>query len=135
MVVYPMQKNHVTIAGIAVVIAMIAGIMYGVWAGNAAVSIFSFLAGAGLLFLLKRSVDAVIEDEWTRLVEQKAANMTLNATAFLFTVIGLLLITVSSPSQNYDQAVYAIAAFLVTQSVVQVATTLWYSHTLRGTMP
>jgi uncharacterized membrane protein len=130
-----MQKNHATIAGIAVVIAMIAGIMYGVKAGNAAVSVFSFLAGCGLIFLIKRNVNTVIEDEWTRLVEQKAASLTLNAIAFLFTVIGLLLITVSSPEQNYDQAVFSIAAFLITLTIVQVATTLYYSRTLRGTGP
>lgn len=53
-----MQKNHAIIAGITV-------------------SVFSFLAGAGLLFLLKRSVDSVIDDELTLLVEQKAANLTL----------------------------------------------------------
>jgi uncharacterized membrane protein len=130
-----MQKNHAIIAGFAVVIAMIAGIIFGVRAGTAAVSVFSFLAGSGLLFLIKRNVTTVIEDEWTRLVEQKSATLTLNATAFLFTVIGLFLITVSSPEQNYDQAVYAVAAFLVTQSLLQVATTLWYSRTLRGTEP
>jgi uncharacterized membrane protein len=130
-----MQKNHATIAGIAVVIAMIAGIMYGVRAGNAPVSVFMFLAGSGLLFVIKRNVSTVIEDEWTLLVEQKAANLTLNATAFLFTVAGLFLITVSSPAQNYDQTVYAIAAFLVIQSILQVVTTLWYTRALRGTGP
>lgn len=127
-----MQKNHALLAGTAVVIAMIAGIMYGVRAGVAAIPVFSFLAGAGLLFFLKRNVSTVIEDEWTVLVEQKAAALTLNATAFLFTVIGLLLITVSSPAQNYDQAVYAIAAFLVIQALLQVATTIYYSRALRG---
>jgi uncharacterized membrane protein len=130
-----MQKNHATLAGIAVVMMMIAGIMYGVKAGNAGVSVFSFLACAGLLFLIKRSVDTVIEDEWTRLVEQKAATLTMNATAFLFTVIGLFLITISSPDHNYDQAALTIAAFLVTLAIVYVATTVWYSHTLRGTGP
>jgi uncharacterized membrane protein len=130
-----MQKNHATLAGIAVVIVMIAGIMYGVKAGNAAVSVFAFLACAGLLFLIKRSIDTVIEDEWTRLVEQKAATLTMNATCFLFTVIGLILITISSPDHNYDQAAFTIAAFLVTLAIVYVATTVWYSHTLRGTGP
>ena len=114
---------------------MNAGIMYGVKAGNAAIPVFAFLAGVGLLLLIQRNVSTVIEDEWTRLVEQKAANLTLYATMFLFTVIGLFLITVSSPEQNYDQAVYAIAAFLVTQSIILVATMLWYSRTLRGTGP
>lgn len=127
-----MQKNHALIAGIVVFIAMIAGIMYGVRAGIAAIPVFSFLAGAGLLFLIKRNVSTVIEDEWTLLVEQKASALTLNVTAFLFTIIGLLLITVSSPEQNYDQAVYAIAAFLVIQAILQVAITFYYSHTLRG---
>jgi len=130
-----MQKNHAIIAGIVVIIAMNAGIMYGVKAGNAAIPVFAFLAGAGLLLLIQRNVSTVIEDEWTLLVEQKATNLTLYATMFLFTVIGLFLITVSSPEQNYDQAVYAIAAFLVTQSVLLVATTLWYSRSLRGSEP
>jgi uncharacterized membrane protein len=130
-----MQKNHAIIAGIAVVIVMIAGIMFGVKAGYVVVSVFSFLACAGLLFLIKRSVDTVIEDEWTRLVEQKAATLTMNITSFLFTVIGLFLITISSPDNNYDQAALTIAAFLVSLAVMYIATTLWYSHTLRGTGP
>lgn len=127
-----MQKNHAYGAGIVVIIAMIAGIMYGVRAGNAAITVFSFLGGAGLLLLLKRNVSTVIEDEWTLLVEQKAAALTLNVTSFFFTVIGLLLITISSPAQNYDQAIYVIAAFLVIQAILQVAITLYYSRKLRG---
>lgn len=130
-----MQKNPATIIGIAVVIAMLAGIMYGVRAGNPAIPVIAFLAGAALLFLLKRNVTSVIEDEWTRLVEQKAANLTMNVTSFLFTVIALVLITVSSPAQNYYQAVYAIAAVLVTLTAGQVLTTMYFSRTLRGTGP
>lgn len=130
-----MKPNHATLAGIVIVIGMVAGIMYGVRAGNAAIPLAAFLAGAFLLVMVRRSVSAVIEDEWTRLVGQKAATMTLDVTAFIFTVIGLFLITVSSPGQNYDQAVYAIAAMLVTISVLQVATTAWYTRKLRGNPP
>jgi uncharacterized membrane protein len=127
-----MKKNHAIIAGIAVVIAMCAGTLYGVRAGNAAVPIITFLAGVFLLYYLKNHVDSIIEDEWTRLVEQKATSMTLNTTAVLFALIGLFLATVSSPGQNYDQTVYAIAAFLVTQAIAQVAFWLYYTRTLRG---
>ena len=127
-----MKKDHAMLAGIAVAIGMCAGIAYGVRAGNAAVPLITFLVGVFLLLILKKRVDSVIEDEWTRLVEQKAASMANNTTAFLFTLLGLFLVTVSSPSQNYDQAVYAIAAFLVTQAVAQVAFTLYYTRTLRG---
>jgi uncharacterized membrane protein len=127
-----MKKNHAIIAGIAVVIAMCAGTVYGVRAGNAAVPIIAFLAGVFLLFYLKNHVDSVIEDEWTRLVEQKATSMALNTTAVLFTLIGLFLATVSSEGRNYDQAVYAIAAFLIFQAIAQVAFTLYYTRTLRG---
>lgn len=130
-----MKENHAILAGIVVMIAMIAGIMYGVKAGNAAISVVAFLACASLLFLIKRSVEVVIEDEWTTLVAQKAATLTLNTTALLFTIVALLLISISSPDQNYDQAAYALAAVLVTISIVQVITTFWYSRTLRGTGP
>lgn len=130
-----MQKNHATIAGIAVIVAMIAGIMYGVKTGNAALSVVMFLACSGLLFLIRRNVSTVIEDEWTQLVEQKAANLTMNATSFLFAVIGLFLITISSPEQNYDLAAFTIAAFLVTLAIIYVITTLWYTRVLRGTGP
>jgi uncharacterized membrane protein len=127
-----MKKDHAMLAGIAVVIVMCAGIVYGVRAGIAAVPLIAFLAGVLLLFYLKNRVDAVIDDEWTRLVEQKSTSMALNTTAFLFALIGLFLATVSIPGQNYDQAMYAIAAFLVTQAIAQVAFWLYYSRTLRG---
>jgi uncharacterized membrane protein len=130
-----MQKNHATITGIVVFVAMTAGIMYGVRAGNPVVSVFSFLAGAVLISLLKRGVDSVIEDEWTRLVEQKTANLTMNVTSILFAIIGLVLITISGPGQNFDQAVFAIAGFLITLAIVHIATTIYYSHILRGNGP
>jgi uncharacterized membrane protein len=127
-----MKKDHAIIAGIAVVIAMCAGTVYGMRTGNAAIPLTAFLAGVFLLFYLKNHVDSVIEDEWTRLVEQKATSMALNTTAVLFTLIGLFLITVSSPDRNYDQAVYAIAAFLIFQAIAEVAFYLYYKRTLRG---
>lgn len=130
-----MKKDHAILAGIAVIIAMIAGIMYGVRTGNAAIPVAAFLIGVLLLLLLETRVDSVIEDEWTRLVQQKATFMTLNTTVILFTLIGLFLVTVSSPDQNYDQAVYAIAAFLVTQAIAQVVFTLYYTRALRGNEP
>ena len=130
-----MQKNHAILAGIICFIATMAGVMYGVKNGNAAIAVVSMLACTVLLWHITRSVSPVIEDEWTVLVEQKAAYLTLNATAILFAVIGIVLMTVSGPGQDYDQAAFAIAAFLVTLAVVYIATTLWYSHTLRGTGP
>jgi uncharacterized membrane protein len=130
-----MQKNHATLAGIVCFIVTMAGVMYGVKIGNSAIAVVSMLAGGVLLWHIKRSVSPIIEDEWTALVEQKAASLTLNATAILFAVIGIVLMTASGPGQNYDQAAFAIAAFLVTLAVVYIATTLWYSHTLRGTGP
>jgi uncharacterized membrane protein len=130
-----MQKNHATLAGIVCFIVTMAGVMYGVKIGNSAIAVVSMLAGGVLLWHIKRSGSPIIEDEWTALVEQKAASLTLNATAILFAVIGIVLMTASGPGQNYDQAAFAIAAFLVTLAVVYIATTLWYSHTLRGTGP
>ncbi len=130
-----MQKNLATAAGIIVVIAMAAGIVHGVRAGNAAITVFSFLAGLVLLFLLKRGVTAVIEDEWTLLVEQKAAGLSADLTSLIFTITGLILITVSSPVQNYDQAVYAIAAVLVTLAVIRAAAGFWFARSLRGSGP
>ena len=130
-----MQKNHATLAGIICFIVTMAGVMYGVKIGNSAIAVVSMLACGVLLWHIKRSVSPIIEDEWTALVEQKAASLTLNATAILFAVIGIVLMTASGPGQDYDQAAFAIAAFLVTLAVVYIATTLWYSHTLRGTGP
>lgn len=130
-----MQKNHATLAGIICFIVTMAGVMYGVKIGNAAIAVVSMLVCGVLLWHIKRSVSPVIEDEWTALVEQKAASLTLNATAILFAIIGIVLMTASGPGQDYDQAAFAIAAFLVTLAVVYIATTLWYSHTLRGTGP
>ncbi|MFA4861254.1 DUF2178 domain-containing protein [Methanoregula sp.] len=130
-----MQKNHATIAGIICFIAMIAGVMYGVKSGIAAIAIISMCAAGLLIWYLKRSVSPVIEDEWTNLVGQKAASLTMNATAILFAVIGIILITVSSPENNYDQAGLTIAAFLVTLAILYIATSIWYSHTLRGNGP
>jgi uncharacterized membrane protein len=130
-----MQKNHATIAGIVGFIAMIAGVMYGVKSGIAAIAVVSMCAAGLLIWYLKRSVSPVIEDEWTSLVGQKAASLTLSITAILFAVIGIVLITASSPANNYDQAGLTIATFLVTLAIVYVATSVYYSHTLRGNGP
>lgn len=130
-----MKPNQSTFVGIIVVIGMCGGIMYGVTLGNTVVSLSAFLLGSFLLFMIKRSVDSVIEDEWTKLVEQKASAMTMNITAFVFTLVGLYLITVSSPEQNYDLAVFAIAAFLITLVGLYTAMTFYYTRTLRGNQP
>ena len=130
-----MQKNHALLAGILCFIAMIAGVMYGVKSGNIAVAVLSLLAEGVVIWHLKKSVSPVIEDEWTTLVAQKASALTLNTTAILFAVIGIILMTISGPGQDYDQAALAIAAFLVTLSIVYLATTVYYSHTLRGNGP
>ena len=130
-----MRKNHAIIAGVAVVIVMIAGIMYGVREGIAMIPVLAFLGGLAVLYLLKRSVETVIEDEWTGLVEGKAAVMSLNSVAVLFALIGMVLATISTPDRNYDQAMYTIATFLVIQAIAQVAFQLYYTRTLRGTVP
>lgn len=130
-----MKSGHATIVGIIVLAGMVAGIMYGVKTDNAAIPPAAFLAGAFLLLLIKRSVSTVIEDEFTRLVEQKAATMTLNVTSFAFTVIGLILITISGPGNDYYMAVYAIAAMLITISALYAATSIWYSRHLRAGSP
>lgn len=130
-----MQKNHAILIGILCFIAMIAGVMYGVKTGIAAIAIISMLAEGLVIWYLKKSVSPVIEDEWTVLVEQKASTLTLNVTAILFAVIGIILITASGPGQDYDQAAFTIAAFLVTLAIVYIATTVWYSHALRGNGP
>lgn len=130
-----MKSSHAIVAGIVVVSCMCAGIMFGVRTGNSAIAVASFIAGSLLVFTLKRNVDTVIEDEWTRVVGLKAASATLNVTAILFTLVGLFLITISSPENNYDQAVFAIATFLVVLSVIYLAMTGYYSRVLRGNMP
>jgi uncharacterized membrane protein len=130
-----MQKNHAILAGIVIVFAMSAGIVEGVRVGNPTVPVIAILAGPVILILISRSIDAVAEDAWTRLVDQKAATPALNATMILFTFSGLVPITVSSPHQDYDQAVYPISAVLIILSGVQVAATAGYLHTLRGTPP
>ncbi len=130
-----MQKNHAIIAGTICFIAMMAGVMYGVTSGIAAIAVISMCVAGVLIWYLKRSVSPVIEDEWTSLVGLKAASLTLNATAILFAVIGIVLITASSPGNNYDQAGLTIAAVLVTLAIVYVATSVYYSHTLRGHGP
>jgi uncharacterized membrane protein len=130
-----LQKNHATLIGIVGFIAMIAGVMYGVKSGIAAIAVVSMCAAGILIWYLKRSVSPVIEDEWTSLVGQKAASLTMNITAILFAVIGIILLTASSPGNNYDQVGLTIAAFLVTLAIVYVATSVYYSHTLRGNGP
>jgi uncharacterized membrane protein len=130
-----MQKNHATIVGILCFIAMIAGVMFGVKTGIAAIAIVSLCAAGILLWYLKKNVSPVIEDEWTNLVGLKAASLAMNVTAIIFAVIGIILITASSPENNYDQAGLTIAAFLVTLAIVYVASSVWYSHALRGTGP
>lgn len=130
-----MQKNHAIIAGTICFIAMMAGVMYGVKSGIAAIAVVSMCVAGILIWYLKRSVSPVIEDEWTSLVGQKSASLTLNVTAILFAVIGIVLITASSPGNNYDQAGLTIAAFLVTLSIVYLMTSVYYSHTLRGNGP
>ncbi len=77
--------------GAVIVVTMGALIGWSVAIGNAVIPIPVAIGGAGLLYLCRRQLREVVEDERNYRISEKASRSTIQIAAFLMAIIGTVL--------------------------------------------
>jgi uncharacterized membrane protein len=113
-----MNWKELTWCRIIVVLVMGALIGWSVSVGNIALLLVAFLAGPVALYLLRRRLDGVTEDERIHLIHEKASARTVQVFAVITASLGAILIALSrsgyvDSSQSGFTLVYSACALLV----------------------
>lgn len=90
-----MNKKKYTHCGMIITLTMGGLVGWSVAVGNAVVPIAAVIGGTALLYLCKRSVTEVMEDELVYRLSEKASTMALRVFAFASALTGAVLIAVS----------------------------------------
>lgn len=108
---------------ISLLTSMTMGVIVGfsVSIGNPELAVASFFAGMAAMYLSKRRLQGIVEDERIRQISQKASWITLQFTALSFAIGGTVLIAMRSTYPGYSDLgffmAYAGCAVLVLYSL------------------
>lgn len=90
-----MSRKWFRVYGFIITMAVGALIGWSVAIGNAVIPIPAAIGGAGLLYLLRKQLKEVIEDERNYRISEKASRTTIQISAFLMGIIGAVLIALN----------------------------------------
>ena len=90
-----MSRKWFRVCGLIITMAVGALIGWSVAIGNAVIPIPAAIGGAGLLYLLRKQLKEVIEDERNYRISEKASRTTIQISAFLMGIIGAVLIALN----------------------------------------
>ena len=91
-----MSKRRFRLCGAAIIVTMAALIGWSIAIGNAVVPIPAVLGGAVLLYLLRRQVSEVMEDERNYRLSEKASRFAIQVFALVTAISGITLTAVST---------------------------------------
>jgi uncharacterized membrane protein len=139
-----MKKNTFYLLAGIVVIFEVAAFWWSLSTSNALVIEVAFVLGIGLIYLAKRRITEVIEDERTAMITQKAALRTLEVFWVIFFALGLGQVVIGfgnipgfSPSQipspfssppSLDQVGMLQLAFLCLLIFLYVGFRMYYAQ-------
>ncbi len=106
-----MSKKWFRFCGAAIVITALALIGWSIAIGNAVIPIPVALAGVGLLYLCRRLVKGVVEDERAYRISEKASRFALQVFAFAAAIVGTTLIALSTDDSSAFREVGFTLAF------------------------
>jgi uncharacterized membrane protein len=106
-----MSKRWFRICGAATVVAMLGLIGWSIAIGNALIPIPTVIGGAGLLYLCRRLVKGVVEDERNYRISEKASRFTMQVFAFVAAIAGTTLIAVSGDDSSISKEIGLTLAF------------------------
>jgi uncharacterized membrane protein len=106
-----MSRRQFRICGAAVMVAVVALIGWSMATGNALVPIPVAIGGAALLYLLRRQVKGVVEDERNYRLSEKASRLTIQVFAFLAAITGTTLIALTENDCSHLREVGLTLAF------------------------
>jgi len=95
-----MSRRWFRVCGAIIVMTMGALIGWSVAIGNAVIPVPAALGGVGLIYLCKRRLSEVVEDERNYRISEKASRSTIQISAFSMAIIGTVLVAlnIDSPS-------------------------------------
>ena len=86
-----MSRRWFRLCGAAIIVTIVALIGWSIATGNAIVPIPAVIGGAVLLYLLRRQVSEVIEDERSYRVSEKASRFAIQVFAVVTAISGITL--------------------------------------------
>ena len=105
-----MSKERLRFSRMLIVVVMGALIGWAVAIGNAIIPIPVALLGLILLYLLRKRVKEVIEDERMHKINEKASKVTLQIFGIVTALLGVILIALSQGSwTDFRQAGFTLA--------------------------
>ena len=90
-----MNKRWFRVCGLIITMTMGALIGWSVAIGNAVIPIPAAIGGAGLLYVLRKRLKEVVEDERNYRISEKASRSTVQISAFLMAITGAVLIALN----------------------------------------
>ena len=104
-----MKRRTFTILGIITIAVL--GVIIGesIRSGNALVPVIAMVVAMAFIYLLKKRVDEIIEDERIYKISEKAAYVTFKIFLTLIAILGVVLVALSNSGlYNFEQAGYTL---------------------------
>jgi uncharacterized membrane protein len=106
-----MSRRWFRICGAAITMAMVALIGWSIATENAVVPIPTVLGAVVLLYLLRRQVKDVVQDERNYRISEKASRFAIQVFAFITAITGITLTAVSTDDSPLFREVGLTLAF------------------------
>jgi uncharacterized membrane protein len=106
-----MTRRWFRLLGAAITLTVVALIGWSVATENAVVPIPAVIVGLVLLYLLRRQVRGVVEDERNYKISEKASRFTIQVFALVAAISGITLIAVSTNDSTILREVGLTLAF------------------------
>jgi uncharacterized membrane protein len=106
-----MTRRWFRLLGAVITLAVVALISWSVATENAVVPIPAVIVGLVLLYLLRRQVSEVVEDERNYKISEKASRFTIQVFALVAAISGITLIAVSTNDSTILREVGLTLAF------------------------
>ncbi|HEY3361145.1 MAG TPA: DUF2178 domain-containing protein [Methanosarcina sp.] len=116
-----MKRKQFKIINFFATMIMAAVIGFSISIGNPVLAIASFFAGIAVMYLAKRRLEDIVEDERIRQINQKASGITLQFIILSFAIGGVILVAMKDTYPKYTDfgffMSYASCAILVLYSI------------------
>ena len=128
-----MSRKMFKLCGIIITMAVGGLIGWAITTGNALIPIPAVIAGAVILYLFKKGVKEVVEDERIYSIADKASRRTIQIFGVLIAAAGATLIAIGrGGSPDLEQAGFALAYSACALLVLYFILYTYYSMKLSG---
>ena len=105
-----MSRKTFKLCGVIITMVVAALISWAIVAGNALIPVPAVAAGTVILYLCKKRVKEVVEDERVYRIAEKASRLTIQISGILMAIAGATLLAASrGGSPDLEQTGFAVA--------------------------